>query len=323
MKTHFQLPEISNSVDFHLHFNDEVWRKVAVIICQRHNLSFTNLQRATQGENIIFFVDEKYVVKIFAPFRNQFQREVVTLEFFHGTSQLETPEIVFKGELDGWFYIVMKKLPGIVLRERWATILVRERIEIAEQLGTALRQFHARNKIIPTNILEWRAWQDFVEYQAATSFERQKNAGAKAEWLESLPEYLENINQILPAKFETTYLHGDVHSGNLLAQEVNGRWKLTGLFDFGDSFCGFREYEFVAPGVLMFQGNCEAQRTFLKAYGYQENELNVDLRSRLMLLTILYECSDLRKYALRLAPEAVNFSLFELERVIWTFAEKN
>jgi hypothetical protein len=38
-----------------------------------------------------------------------------------------------------------------------------------------------------------------------------------------------------------------------------------------------------------------------------------------MLLTILYECSDLRKYALRLHPEAVELSLEELERAIWNF----
>jgi hypothetical protein len=37
-------------------------------------------------------------------------------------------------------------------------------------------------------------------------------------------------------------------------------------------------------------------------------------------MTILYECADLRRYALRLKPEAVNFTLDELERAIWSFA---
>jgi hypothetical protein len=58
----------------------------------------------------------------------------------------------------------------------------------------------------------------------------------------------------------------------------------------------------------------------LLAYGYGEEELDLTLRARLMLLTILYECSDLRKYALRLAPGAVNLSLRELEAAVWTFA---
>ena len=70
----------------------------------------------------------------------------------------------------------------------------------------------------------------------------------------------------------------------------------------------------------MVQGDRELQRELLLAYGYKESQLDSNLRARLMLLTILYECSDLRKYALRLSPEAVNFTLQELEAAIWTFA---
>ena len=60
-------------------------------------------------------------------------------------------------------------------------------------------------------------------------------------------------------------------------------------------------------------------KRFRLAYGYTEAQLNPQLRARLMLLTILYECSDLRKYALRLGPEAIYLTLDELERAIWTF----
>jgi len=110
------------------------------------------------------------------------------------------------------------------------------------------------------------------------------------------------------------------HIGNLLLAQENGHWKITGLFDFGDSFCGFHEYDFVAPGVLMVQGSRELQRAILLAYGYKESQLDMNLRARLMLLTVLYECSDLRKYALRLMPKAITFTLDELEAAIWTFA---
>ena len=116
------------------------------------------------------------------------------------------------------------------------------------------------------------------------------------------------------------FLHGDIHAGNLLLEESGGRWRIAGLIDFGDSLCGFHEYEFVAPGVLMTQGDAELQRAMLVAYGYTESQLDLGLRSRLMLLTVLYECSDLRKYALRLAPEAVRLTLVELESAIWKFA---
>ena len=126
---------------------------------------------------------------------------------------------------------------------------------------------------------------------------------------------------MLPSIHRPVFLHGDIHAGNLLLAEKGGRWQVTGLIDFGDSLCGFHEYEFVAPGVLMVQGSRELQRAMLLAYGYQEAQLDLELRARLMLLTVLYECSDLRKYALRLGPEAVQLSLSQLEAAIWTFAK--
>ena len=69
----------------------------------------------------------------------------------------------------------------------------------------------------------------------------------------------------------------------------------------------------------MIQGDRELQREFLRAYGYQDDELNDELRDRLMMLTMLYETSDLRRYALRLTPAAVEYSLDRLKTSIWCF----
>ena len=75
----------------------------------------------------------------------------------------------------------------------------------------------------------------------------------------------------------------------------------------------------VVDQIPVAQGDRELQRAILLAYGYDEAQLDLNLRARLMLLTVLYEYSDLRKYAERLAPEAIHLTLDELERGIWTF----
>lgn len=111
-------------------------------------------------------------------------------------------------------------------------------------------------------------------------------------------------------------MHADVHFGNVRVDERN---EIAGIFDFADSRCGFHEYEFLAVGVLMIQGQGELQREFFRAYGYSDNELDEEFRRRLMMLTMLYESADLRRYASRLAPEAVNWPLERLERGIWSF----
>jgi hygromycin-B 7''-O-kinase len=314
-----RLPLASDAAAYHQHFNDEVWEKAAAVICARRGISHTTLRRSTQGENIIFFVDESFVVKIFAPFRENYSRETSALEFTHGRIGIETPELICTGEIEGWPYLVMTQLAGRASREVWEGIGVRDRLEIVTRLGGAMRELHGLEAPLRQTALN-RDWRGFVERQARLAVGRQRACGANPEWLESLPSYVAARLESLPADQKQVFLHGDIHAGNLLLGERNGRWLITGLIDFGDSLCGFHEYEFVAPGVLMVQGCRELQRAMLLAYGYREAELDLSLRARLMLLTVLYECSDLRKYALRLAPGAVHLTLDQLEAAIWTFA---
>lgn len=313
------LPVIADAADYGAHFNDSVWQQAAAVICARHDLRHSSLQRSRQGENIIFFVDERFVIKIFAPFRESYLRERAALEFVESKLDIETPGILYAGELEGWSYLVTTHLAGLPAREAWPEIDLHGRIEIVSCLGDALRTLHAYDAPLSEPALN-RDWDGFIERQANTSVERQRACEANPEWLESLPGFIAERLGLLPKVYTPVLLHGDVHPGNLLLTQENGSWRIQGLFDFGDSFCGFHEYDFVAPGVLMVQGERELQEAFLLAYGYKKSQLDLNLRARLMLLTVLYECSNLRKYALRLMPEAVNFTLDELEAAIWRFA---
>ena len=316
-----KLPVITSAADYQKHFDTGIWSRAAAEICARHKISYASLRRSPQGENIIFFVDSRFVIKIFAPFRDNYRREKAALEFA-ATHKfgIETPEITHAGEIDGWSYLVMNQLPGEASREAWARVGRRDRFEIVSRLGAAMRELHNHPAPLSQAALN-RNWRAFIERQASESVGRQRACGANAEWLESLPAYIAARFELLPTDRELVFLHGDIHAGNLLLTERNGRWRITGLLDFGDSLCGFHEYEFVALGVLMVQGDSELQREMLLAYRYSETQLDIQLRSRLMLLTVLYECSDLRKYALRLAPEAAHLTLDELERAIWKFAD--
>jgi hygromycin-B 7''-O-kinase len=313
----FKLPVIADAADYLLHFNDEVWQQAAAIICARHKIPYHSLRRSPQGENVIFFVDENFVIKIFAPFRDNYRRETAALEFAQGRLSIKTPELRYTGEIDGWSYLVMTQLPGHASREVWASVERRDRLEIVSHLGVAMNELHTH--AAPLQSALDRDWRAFLERQAREAPERQRACGAHTEWVESLPAYIEARLSLLQANYRPVFLHGDIHAGNLLLTEEGGRWRIAGLIDFGDSLCGFNEYEFVAPGVLMVQGDSELQRALFRAYGYTEAQLDLELRARLMLLTILYECSDLRKYALRLAPASVHLTLDELERAIWTF----
>ncbi len=219
------------------------------------------------------------------------------------------------GEFEGFEYLLMTQLKGdFMTREMWLKLEKREQIFIITQLAEDLQKLHSQKT-------ENASWREFVETQKNTYFARQIAGNVNPAVLAALPEYIETNIKFLPDDFQSVFLHGDIHFGNLRFLQKNGRWEIAGLFDFADSRTGFHEYDFLAIGVLMIQGQGDLQRDFFRAYGYQDSEINETLRKRLMLLTCFYECSDLRRYALRLKPEAVDYTLDELERAIWNFID--
>ncbi len=139
-----KLPVIADFSDYERHFNDDVWQQAAAIICARHRISHTTLRRSPQGENIIFFIDDCLVLKIYAPFRGQYRREMEALEFAAIVKiSIETPEVVHTGEIEGWPYLVMTRLAGLLMREVWSEVGKNNRHEIVSRLGIALRELHA------------------------------------------------------------------------------------------------------------------------------------------------------------------------------------
>ncbi len=312
-----KFPSIQNSKDFDAHLHDEIWLEAARQICSRHTISIAEMKRAAQGEHIVFLIDEQYALKIYRPFRECFEREKHALEFVARRIDFTTPEIVADGEIGGFDYLLTTQMSGAeISRADWLRFSPREQIEFVGKLAHGLKSIHALSaEGFADN------WAAFVEDRAATFIERQIAHGVNAKIIDALPDFIEENLKSIPVSEPTVFMHGDFHFGNLRLLETNGAWHISGLFDFADSRRGFHEYEFLAVGLLMIQGQRENQREFFKAYGYAEKDLDETMRKRLMMMTMLYETSDLRRYAMRLKPEAIEFSLDELECGIWNFAD--
>lgn len=310
-----KFPRIETEQEFDEFSRNEIWFEVAKQICLRHDISFSLLKRAEYSEHVIFLVDDAFVIKIFAPFRRCFEREKTGLKFASGKTSLRIPEIITFGDFENFNYLITTQLPGeLMTRDIWLSLPETEQIPVISQLAVGLKEIHSYN----ADSLGFD-WQKFVEHQSKIALDRQIAAGVNPDWIKKLPLFIETNLKLLPKDCPTVFLHSDVHFGNLRLQKTNGKWQISGLFDFADSLCGFHEFDFLAVTLLMIQGQDKIQREFFKVYGYRENELDEFFRKRLMLMTVLYECSDLRRYALRLKPESVNFSLEELEKAIWSF----
>lgn len=311
------LPVIKNNRDFDEHFQSEIWLDAAKEICRRHRIAFEQIKRANSSDHVVYFIDDKLMLKIYRPFRRCFERETEAINFVSRKTGFRTPEIVATGEFENLKYVFMTQLSGAALtRKDWLELPEFEQLKFISKLAVGLKQIHE----LDAKSFECD-WAQFVENRVSTFIERQIAHGVNSQIIESLPAFIEENLKLVPTDAPPVFMHGDVHFGNLRLQKLNGEWFVSGLFDFADSRVGFYEYEFLAVGVLMIQGQRDVQREFLKSYGYAEHELDETMRRRLMMLTMLYETADLRRYAMRLKPEAVDFTLNELEKGIWSFAD--
>jgi len=309
-----QIPALN---DFTRTFNDPVWIEVAREILRRHQVDHSVVKRAEHGENIVFLIDDTLVLKIYTPLKNGFHRERAGLEFAAGWTEIPIPQIVEEGEIEGFYYLIMTQFTGESLtRQDWLRLERREQIIIVAQLAAALKELHSYD----SSSFDFD-WREFLQIQVESAIDKQRTEGGNPEWVESMPAYFEKYLLLIPDKIADAFQHGDVHFGNLRVEKTNGSHRICGLFDFADSIAGFHEYEFVAIGVLMIQGQGELQREFFRAYGYKDVDIDISLRRRMMTLTMLYEYSSLRRYAQRLGVNPMEYTLDELERAIWSFVK--
>lgn len=305
------MPEIA---DFETNFLSPEWSSIAESILEAQGYAPGDLRRAGGTDHIVFFVGDELVLKIYRPERNCFERERAALEFVSGKARFTIPEIVSVGEFEGLDYLIMTRIRGDEMnRLRFLSLDRKHQISIITELALGLTELHEHP---PIKFVD--DWSAFVEERATSFIDRQIAHGVNATIIDQLPVYIARSLPLVP-RTPTVFMHADVHFGNLRFDTRNGSPTVSGLFDFADSRIGWHEYDILAIGVLILQGERDLQREFFRAYGYLDADMNQEMRRRLMMLTMLYETSDLRRYATRLRPDAVDLDLYQLERAIWSF----
>ena len=299
--------------DFEGNYHSPAWFDYATSILENHGGNNEQLIRAGGTDHVVFFVGDDLVLKIYRPERDCFEREKRSLEFASGRSDFTIPEIIWHGNLDGLDHLLMVRVHGDEMtRQEFLALERYKQVFILEDLACGLTDLHAPPHGFDSD------WADFVDERAATFIQRQIAHGVNSKIISQLPQYIEESLPLIP-RGPSVFMHADVHFGNLRFGHTTDRPYARALFDFADSRVGWHEYDLLAIGVLILQGEGELQREFFRAYGYADNEMDEEMRRRLMTLTMLYETADLRRYALRLGPDAVDLDLYELEKAIWAF----
>lgn len=292
------------------------WGPTITAIARRHALPHAAPQAFQTGTNLVVALDAGRIAKVFPPFyRGQFVSERSALAQLHGRLDVAIPEIVAEGEQDGWSYLVISRVDGVLGSVAWPLASEEDKEIILRQIGEAIAQVQ-RAPLGPLAGIEPK-WPQFLSSQIAGCRARHERLGMPERYLEGLEEILIEATAIIPTDAPPVILTGEYIPENFLLANAADGWRLAGLIDFGDVMTGWGEYDLLGPSAFMTSGRPERVRALLRSFGYLPADMTPALARRLMALLLLHRASDPIRHIDMPDWQEKTTSLRDLQRLLW------
>lgn len=263
------------------------WQASLDMISNQHFRQSVRWERAALGRNVVF-MNETWVLKLGAPgWMVESAREIHALQWITGQQlPVQTPELIGTGVVDGWSYLIQRRLPGRNLFDLWKTLNPAQRERIAIQHGEILAALHALS--LPDEstqkglCFDWAAMMTEHRLMCAPEMEK---SGVNPALVAQVESYLAGADGVWQNEAKPVLLHGDLTHLNLLVEPAGPDWQITGLIDWGDAKLGPPGHEFISPGVHMYLGDRAALSSFYHGCGKAMTPVHhpVELMARSML----------------------------------------
>ncbi len=292
------------------------WLPIARDIAHSHDLACTAPHVFSTGTNLVLALDEKLILKIFPPFlRGQFQSERSTLALLRGQLRIPIPEIVVEGERDGWPYLVITRLSGILGADAWPSLPEADKEHVLAEVGETIAQVQ-RVPVGPLARIE-PGWDVFMRGQIAGCRVRHERFGLPQKFLDGVDELLRDAADLIALDGPPVILTGEYIPENFLLSRDASGWRLSGLIDFGDVMTGRGEYDLLGPSVLMAGGMPRRVRSLFAGYGYAASDITPDLKRRLMALMLLHRFGNPTRQISIEGWQQKAANLHELQEFLW------
>jgi len=311
------LPDLSSFDAFQTwHADQSRWLPVALDIAHSHGLKTAVPHVFTTGTNLVIGLGDELILKIFPPMlRSQYVSERASLAQLRGRLSIPIPEILFAGARDGWPYLVITRLPGIVGSEVWPTLPEDQKERVLAQIGATIAEVQ-RAPLGELSRIE-PGWEQFIARQIGGCRARHTRLGLLQKFLDGFDEILREAATLIPLGEPPVILVGEYIPENFLLSREGNKWGLSGLFDFGDVMTGFGEYDLLGPSAFMTSGMTRRVRSLFDGFGYAAADITPDVKRRLMALMLLHRASDPVRHFCIEDWQAKATDLFELQDLLW------
>jgi hygromycin-B 7''-O-kinase len=268
------------------------------------------------GTNLVVALEGQLILKIFPPMlRAQFVSERASLAQLCGRLSVPIPKIVAEGERDGWPYLVITKLAGVLGSDAWPVMPEAEKERVLRQIGAVIADVQ---RVPPGPLREIEpGWDAFLRGQIAGCRAHHTRLGLAPKFLEGLDDLLRDAVALIPADAPPVILVGEYIPENFLLANDGGAWHVAGLFDFGDVMTGFRDYDLLGPSAFMTAGRPRRVQSLFEGFSYARADINFALKRRLLALMLLHRASDPVRHICIEDWQNKAGNLVQLQELIW------
>jgi hygromycin-B 7''-O-kinase len=292
------------------------WLATVTDIARSHALPCETLHAFKTGTNLVVALNDELILKLFPPiYRRQFISEQATLTQLGGRLSLPIPQIIATGERERWSYLVITRLDGIVGSQAWPRLAEDQKEDLLGQLGETIAEVQ-RAPLGELARIEPN-WENFIHNQIAGCRIRHQRLGLPQKLLSGLDDLLADAAETVALQAPPVLLTGEYIPENLLMRCDSGRWKLSGLFDFGDVMTGCGDYDLLGPSAFMTAGMPRRVQRLLQGFGYRQADLDPALTRRLLILMLLHRASDPVRHICIEGWQNKADDLAGLERLLW------
>jgi hygromycin-B 7''-O-kinase len=292
------------------------WLPIALDIAGSHGYGGREAAVFTTGTNLVVGIGERLILKIFPPMhRSQFVSERGALLTLAGRLRIAIPELVHEGGRDGWPYLIITRLSGVLASNAWPNMAEADRELVLRQLGETIAGVQ---HVPPGELLRIEPdWASFMERQIEGCHARHRRLGLADKFLDGLDELLRDARDLIPTDAPPVILTGEYIPENFLLARDHDGWRVCGLFDFGDVLTGWGEYDLLGPSAFMAAGRPGRVRSLFEGYGYRKVDIDGRLKRRLLALMLLHRASDLNRHICIDDWSSQAENLADLQELIW------